>query len=737
MQMARIKLVFLWHMHQPFYKDLVSGEYRLPWVRLHALKDYYGMVKLLDEFPRIHQTFNLVPSLLAQLEDYVEGRANDPFWKVARKRAEDLTEQEKHFALTYLFQANLDHLIGRFPRYRELFQQYADQDFNPEAALAKFSTQDFRDLQVLSQIAWFDEFLFERPEPEFKRILDRGRNFSPADQDWVNARQVKMLADVIPAYRSAAERRLIEISTSPYYHPILPLLCDTDMGAASSPGLPLPKEPFRYPQDAEAQLERGLDLHARLFGARPQGVWPSEGSVSAQVLEIGAKAGVRWMATDEGVLGRSLNAYFDRDGHGILRGEAATQLYKLYAFQTQDGLMHLLFRDHSLSDLIGFVYSGMPAEDAANHFVSRVKMNAQPLLGRGEDAVVPVILDGENAWEFFPRSGREFLRLLYTKLGEDTDIECVTCSELLSQVKAEPLANLVPGSWINSNFNVWIGAREDNKAWDYLLAARRAYDTFAPNVTDEQRALALEELFIAEGSDWNWWYGPEHSTANDRDFDELYRKHLSNVYAALGQTPPSELAQPILRSEHRARFAPQSAYIHPRVQEGNGFFDWIGAAHYRRDRHGSAMHGKQLVFDSLYAGIDLEQLYVRVDLLPDFLDESGERLQADLDIQLALALHAGDGSEKSLTEISVSLRDGKVSQVNAPFPVESAAGNSLVIALALDELHARIGDTLRLHTVAWKNNLPLDALPAEGTIELPIVTEETLASTTVGEHWSA
>jgi hypothetical protein len=260
----------------------------------------------------------------------------------------------------------------------------------------------------------------------------------------------------------------------------------------------------------------------------------------------------------------------------------------------------------------------MPAEDAANHFVSRVKMNAQPLLGRGEDAVVPVILDGENAWEFFPRSGREFLRLLYTKLGEDTDIECVTCSELLSQVKAEPLANLLPGSWINSNFNVW-----------------------------------------------------------------------------------------------------------------------IGAAHYRRDRHGSAMHGKQLVFDSLYAGIDLEQLYVRVDLLPDFLDESGERLQADLDIQLALALHAGDGSEKSLTEISVSLRDGKVSQVNAPFSVESAAGNSLVIALALDELHARIGDTLRLHTVAWKNNLPLDALPAEGTIELPIVTEETLASTTVGEHWSA
>ena len=737
MQVARIKLIFLWHMHQPFYKDLVSGEYRLPWVRLHALKDYYGMVKLLDEFPRIHQTFNLVPSLLAQLEDYVEGRARDPFWSVARKHAEELSEQEKRFALTYLFQANLDHLIGRFPRYRELFQQHADNDFNLEISSARFAPQELRDLQVLSQIAWFDEFLFERPEPDFKRILDRGRNFSPADQDWVNTRQMKMLADVIPAYRSAADRGLIEISTSPYYHPILPLLCDTDMGAVSSPGLPLPREPFRYPQDAEAQLQRGLELHARMFGGRPQGVWPSEGSVSEKVLEIGAAANVRWMATDEGVLGRSLNSYFDRDHHGVLSADAAAQLYKLYAFQTQQGPMHLLFRDHSLSDLIGFVYSGMGAEDAATHFVSRVKANAQPLLDRDEDAVVPVILDGENAWEFFPRSGREFLRTLYAQLVADPDIECLTCSEVLAQVEAHALPKLVPGSWINSNFNVWIGAREDNQAWDYLLAARRAYDAAAATASSEQRALAWEELLIAEGSDWNWWYGPEHSTANDRDFDELYRKHLSNVYAALGQTPPSELAQPILRTEHRARFVPQTAYIHPRVQEGNGFFDWIGAAHYRRDRHGSAMHGKQLVFDSLYTGIDLQRMYVRIDFLPDFLDDAGERLTASLAVQFALTLHGAEGSEKSSAEIHVVLNEGKIIEVRAPFAMECFAGNSLVIAFALDDLHARIGDNVQLRAVAWKGNLPLDALPAEGTLQVPVASEEMLASMSVGEHWSA
>src|SRR4029453_2646256 len=184
--MPVLRVVLLWHQHQPFYKDLVTGEYRLPWVRLHALKDYYGMVKLLDEFPRVHQTFNLVPSLLAQLEDYVSGKARDPFWEVALSRAESLTDEQKRFALTYLFQANLTHLIGRFPRYRELFDDHAENDFNVDVTAQRFTPQDFRDLQVLSQIAWFDEFLFERPEPELQRILARGRDFSPLDQQWVN-----------------------------------------------------------------------------------------------------------------------------------------------------------------------------------------------------------------------------------------------------------------------------------------------------------------------------------------------------------------------------------------------------------------------------------------------------------------------------------------------------------------------------------------------------------------------
>jgi alpha-amylase/alpha-mannosidase (GH57 family) len=736
--MPRIKLLFLWHMHQPFYKDLVTGEYRLPWVRLHALKDYYGMVKLLDEFPRIHQTFNLVPSLLAQIEDYVQGRADDPFWKVATVRAEDLSDEQKRFALSYLFQANLTHLIGRFPRYRELFDLHAQNDFNAEATAARMTAQDFRDLQVLSQVVWFDEFLFERPEPEFQRMLAKGRDFSIADQRWVNERQRSLLASVIPAYKSAANRGIIEISASPYYHPILPLLCDTDMGAVSSPGLPLPKEGFRYPQDAEAQLARGFELHQRHFGRKPVGVWPSEGSVSPEAVDIAAKLGVQWMATDEGVLGRSLGTYFDRDDHGILSAEAAGRLYRIYRFDSANGPMRVVFRDHSLSDLIGFVYSGMDAATAVAHFVDRVKRCAQPVLASGRDAIVSVILDGENAWEFFPRSGREFLRRLYAALDADDQIDCLTISEAIAQTpQPTSLPEIVPGSWIDSNFNVWIGAPEDNKAWDLLTCAHRAYDKWAPKVNDQQRSLALEELFIAEGSDWNWWYGPEHSTANDRDFDELYRKHLSNVYAALGQTPPAELARPIVRFEDRARFAPQSAYIHPQMSSRPGYFDWIGAAHYRRDRRDAAMHGKHFVFDSIYGGINDDHLFVRIDFAADLLSGKEEKLTGDYELHISVALTHADNSPKSETIIRIDIRGGEGRLDDAPACTELALGRSLLLSVPLDALNVRIGDVLHIRTAIWKDKLPIDALPSEGTVEVPVLSEEMLESQAVAEHWSA
>ncbi|HEY2234322.1 MAG TPA: glycoside hydrolase family 57 protein, partial [Candidatus Angelobacter sp.] len=501
-----IHLLFLWHMHQPYYKDLVTGEYRLPWVRLHALKDYYGMVKLLDEFPGLHQTFNLVPSLITQLQEYVNGTAQDPFLQVAAMPAAEMDLAKRQFAIQYLFQANAENMIGRYPRYRELAQHFHG---SPRDALnnAKHMTNgDITDLQVLSQIAWMDEFFLD--DPTIAELISKERGFSLEDQQQVIDIQKKFLAKVLPAYAAAGKRGAIEISTSPFYHPILPLVCDTNIGEVSHHGLPLPSHGFRHPEDAREQIERGLTLHEQVFGTRPKGMWPSEGSVSNEALAIAHDLGVKWMATDEGVLCRSLGSIFQRDSSGKLEPDSAAQLYRIFRWQQGEAEMSMVFRDHSLSDLIGFVYSGVPAKEAADDFIHRVKQAAEPVLAKGKTAVVPIILDGENAWEFYPQSGREFLRRLYDGIQKDPSIEALTISEAIER---EPhraaIGSIVPGSWINSNFDVWIGAPEDNVAWDQLTAARDFFAANASKASAEQAALAYEELLIAEGSDWNWWYG--------------------------------------------------------------------------------------------------------------------------------------------------------------------------------------------------------------------------------------
>src|SRR5579863_245276 len=611
--MPALRVILLWHQHQPFYKDLVTGEYRLPWTRLHALKDYYGMVKLLDEFPNVHQNFNLVPSLMVQIQDYVAGTAQDPFLRVAAKPAKDLTQAERRFALQYLFQANPQNLIGRYPRYKELWERFREHGNVPERAERYFQAQDFTDLQVLSQIAWFDEFFLE--EKDLAALVAKGHNFSLDDQKFVIARERELIGRVLPAHAEAAKKGSIEISATPFYHPILPLLCETNAGAVSSPGLPLPQNRFRHPEDAREQLTRGLDLHEKVFGIRPKGIWPSEGSVSEEVLAIAHSLGIHWMATDEGVLGRTTGLFFARDGNGRLPGNLAEKLYNIHRYENGPTAMHMVFRDHTISDLIGFVYSGMPPADAAQHLLGNIKEAARPVLAQGRDAVVSIILDGENAWEYYPKSGREFLRRFYDALQREPGLEAVTISEAIARHKDfGKLTSLVPGSWINANFNVWIGAPEDNRAWDYLYNARELYAQSAARATEAQRKLAFEEILIAEGSDWNWWYGPEHHSANDRDFDELYRKHLANVYQALGAAPPDALAQPITGAEVRPSFVPQTAYIHPRVAGDKvRYFEWMGAAAYNADQRAGAMHGKQFLLDAVYAGIDGTHLYGRLD----------------------------------------------------------------------------------------------------------------------------
>ena len=749
--MPVLRVVVLWHQHQPFYKDLVTGEYRLPWVRLHALKDYYGMVKLLDEFPNVHQTFNLVPSLITQIQDYVAGTAQDPFLQLASKPAKELSSQERRSALLYLFQANPVHMIGRYPRYRELWDRFRSSGDSPEQADKFFQPQDFTDLQVLSQIAWFDEFFLA--DQDIAALIRKGHGYSLDDQRFVISRERELLGKVLPAHAAAAKRGSIEISTSPFYHPILPLVSDTNAGAASTPGLPLPQNRFRHPEDAREQLLRGLDLHERVFGLRPRGVWPSEGSVSDEVLAIASNLGVNWMATDEGVLGRSLKYFFSRDGQGHLDANAAAKLYTIYKFENGPTEMNLIFRDHTLSDLVGFVYSGMPPQDAAQHLIHNIKQAGQPLLDNGQDALVPVILDGENAWEYYPQSGREFLRRFYHALETTPGIEAVTVSEAIERHRNKPRLNaLVPGSWINANFNVWIGAPEDNRAWDYLYHAREFYAQATSRASEPQRKLAFEEILIAEGSDWNWWYGPEHHSANDREFDELYRKHLSNVYQALGGSPPDYLAQPIIGAAARPAFVPQTAYIHPRVAgDMVRYFEWIGAAMYTADQRSGAMHGKSFLLDSVYAGIDENHVYGRLDFC-------GKVPETDFELVVNIESWAGESRPRRALRLDADVQGQRIRSWKVSLPDEdqplassdkpSSSDLKLVLArnfefkLPLAWLLAApvsaspsgskgsppVASRLRLRFSLWQNRLPADALPLEGWIELQLLKENDLAA---------
>jgi len=577
-------LCFLWHMHQPFYKDLWTGEYKLPWTRLHALKDYAGMVRVLEEFPAIHQTFNLVPSMIVQILEYAEGLASDPFLDVAITPAEQLTESQRHFMLRSLFQTNVPRLIDRFRRYRELH----------DARGSLKDLRDLRDLQVLSQMVWFDED-FRAQDPELQALVRKGHDYSLEDQAVMARKQREALSQVLPSYAQAAARGQIEISTTPFYHPILPLIADSDIAALSHPGISLPPR-FSYPGDAREQLFRARSYIAHHFGVTPVGLWPSEGSISDEALGLAADCGFKWAASDNGVLGRTLHQ------------DATPEVtYHPYLWHQHGREMRLLFRDHCLSDLIGFTYQHMAAEEAALHFLRQIRANAG-----GRHALVPIILDGENAWEWYDQNGRPFLRELYRRISEDPELEALTISEAHAKFEAQPLGTIFPGSWINANFDIWIGAEEDNLALEFLLAARQAYDQ-ARDVPEDMRKLAWEELLIAEGSDWCWWYGPEHNTDHRTEFDELYRAHLSNVYRALGQKPPEALACPILKSQpgelHERPVNPIHASIDGRV---TSYFEWLGAGRYRPDPRSGAMHGSESAHEILY-GTDGQNLFVRVD----------------------------------------------------------------------------------------------------------------------------
>jgi alpha-amylase/alpha-mannosidase (GH57 family) len=723
--MNRVHLMILWHMHQPQYRDPSNGRYVLPWTRLHALKDYWGMVRVLEEFPRVHATFNVVPSLGAQLEEYASGKFDEPTFAAAFRPFANLTPEDKTELLERAFQVNYDNLLARWPRYIELHQWVHAQ--GRERARQSFGERDWRDLQVLSQLAWMDEE-YLATDPVVSRLAKKGIDYTEQDKQQLREKQIELLGRVLPEYRKAASTGQIEISATPFYHPILPLLCDSDVARIANPGTPLPSPAFRHPEDAKEHLSRARRYHERVFGRAPDGLWPSEGSVSEEALSIAAELGFKWFATDEGVLGRTLGVGFGRDGAGVPSN--ADKLYSPLRVRVDGKEMVGFFRDHYLSDLVGFVYSRMGANAGADDLYHRIRAIGErvPI---GRPLTVSLILDGENAWEYFPGNGREFLRLFYGKIDNDPDIRALTASEAVAAAGEIPQNNgIFPASWINANFDIWIGSGEDVSAWDHLRKARDFYTQQATNTAKgfpkspppAQLLVSYEALLAAEGSDWCWWYGPEHSSSNDAEFDAFYRKLLTEVYRSLGAEAPDALAEPIKRQPMPALVIPPTAYLNVKVDgRESTYFEWMGAGLYAADRRSSAMHGRLMLLNEIRYGFDEKRFHLRVDVFIDALKELRDAefritIRAEQELRVVIRLVEGRVSGYLVESRDLCLLG----------PDDAArVGFDRILEVSVAREMILLGNrrSIGLGVALWDGGLPIDLLPGEGMLDIQLGEE--------------
>lgn len=490
----------------------------MPWVRLHGIKDYLDMVQMLAKYPAIKLTFNLVPSLLEQLEDFIKGSVKDKFLELSAKPAKELTNPEKSFILANFFSINIERVISLFPRYYELYFK--------KTSGAQFSLQDYLDLQVWFNLSWFDPD-FRNNIPELKQLVAKGRFFSEEEKEICLRQQIEILKQIIPAYKKFQDSQQIEVTTTPYYHPILPLLYNTKIAREANLKTPLPRAQFSYPEDVKAQVESAVQFYQERFGILPAGMWPSEESVSEHILPFIIASGINWIVADEAILFKSLN-----------KKKRDTRLvYQPHILKREEGNLNIVFRDRNLSDLIGFVYHNWSAKEAVADFMRHLEDTYRAF--KDQDILVTIAMDGENAWEYFANDGHDFLELLYQRLSESEFIKTTTVSEYLKDYPPKNnIKRLSAGSWIYANFGKWIGSPAKVKAWEWLAEARGELQKAKAKLTPDQLVLALKQIYIAEGSDWFWWAGEDP----DGSFDRLFRLHLSNFYRIINQDPPAYLS---------------------------------------------------------------------------------------------------------------------------------------------------------------------------------------------------
>ena len=541
-----MRICFLWHQHQPDYR--LNGRFVLPWVRLHALKDYLDLPEILAAFPLRH-TINLVPSMMEQLDAYSNG-LRDPLEELAELNTA-LLSSEQHHELAGWMRTLRDPMVEGIPRLGALLTHLRTHE------VPVWTEQDWRDAIVVFHLAWCGPITRQR-NALVAQLLAQGAHYSEDQKLQLMAELRNIVALVIPRMIELQRAGHIEISITPYHHPILPLIIDTEVARESMPSARLPEPAYRAPFNATRHVRRALDDWQRRTGAPPSGIWPAEGALSMDALELLAAHGLQWTATDEHVLRASAGDLFVR-----------SDVFFPYEVQTSAGAITVLFRDHGLSDAIGFEYATWDAASAAADFLRRLEERRQLIIHEQghaalDDSIIPVILDGENCWEFYQTNGQPFLRALMQRLADDDRFTVVTCAEVAASGHARPLDRLRAGSWINGDFGVWIGSPTKNLAWDLLRRAREAL--LRSGHSDESAAQHLEVL---EASDWLWWYDERHQAPHKEEFDATFRARLRKIFQLCEQDIPEELDHP-LQSSIRDGNSRQSVVFGTSAMHRNG-----------------------------------------------------------------------------------------------------------------------------------------------------------------------
>ncbi|MCD6419646.1 MAG: hypothetical protein J7L41_02880 [Synergistetes bacterium] len=688
-------LNIIWHMHQPCYVDFRDNSVLFPWVWAHVIHDYYEMPWILRRYPDVKVTFNLVPSLLKQIDLYRDGKIKDFFWTFIRNFP-DFEEKDRDTFVKLCFSMDEERMIKPYRGFYAMKRKYSEG--------IGLSDEEMFDAGIWFVIAWMP-YRIRSGDKHVVEMMNRGRGFKPEDASYLEGLVMQMLSEVIGLYKELEYSSQVEISTTPFYHPILPLIIDTDVASKCMPDAPLPYPAFSYRQDAAAHVKNAIEYYNSVFGKLPLGMWPAEGGVSEAAISLMGEHGIRWIATDEDILKKTLSD----------RGFDRNDIYKPYRF----GDVAIFFRDKILSDLIGFTYSGWDSpEDAARDFVARLNDLDGQL--RGDNAVVTVALDGENPWEYYSDGGERFLNALYAELSSSKDVHTILPSEYISSYGCPDVLNSVyPGSWIDANFSTWIGEDEKNRAWRLLRSTRQFLEESLKPVPEE----VWRCIYIAEGSDWFWWFGGTHFTLWHREFDELFRSNLISVYESVGHEPPPELFLPVKLTVSEFVKKPVS-FVYPKINGRiDGYIEWLGAGEFNVRNELSSMSFGYKFVTNVFLGFNENKFFL---MLSGAVPYDG--MEPDVSIKIYLMVR-----DRSYL-LPFALREGTRSQplyicnngcIDGVGEVDVSVCKVVELGFDWTTIDAKSGDKLEVVVVVLdKMGRVLERVPRSGTIAIDVPDEE-------------